>query len=884
MEKRQSKWQRWKYPLILAAAFLVTAGLSVPRGYVYGSTTDWFSQHAALAETIRTACLEQKTLLPEYLELGGGSNGFLFSYYGYLRPDILLGCLFADVPMLYLVTAYMLAGYLASVILFYRLLREEEIPEFLAFWGSMLFLFAACFFQTHRQVMFINYMPFLLAALLMIRRKKYGWVCIFLSLVYCNSFYYAVSVLAAAGWYWYRQEGRSFLGNYIRTAAVSTGLTAALLIPTGLVILEHRRAGSGPEGIFAVRGDFTSLLYSPYGMGLTAVCLYALILGLGAKRLRADSVCYLLIAGFGLASYVLNGLLYARSKILIPFVPLVLLQCVRVFAQLQEGKLRRHFRPFVPLVLVAACYAGKDKFVWIAADLLVLAAVLPAIRGRKRSVPAYLILLILPACFFLETAKTEGYVRGGQAQEIALETKDDGGGSRWVTRVYAGDGRTGADTGKDTMEARNGLYRFDSIYEPLATGNRDASGERKKSTMYSSVTDADYREVYYDLLMTPVQINNRIALLAADNPFLLHFMGVRYLEAEPEHVPDGYRIVEKKGNRVIAENDSVLPVAYLVNDVMDETNFRGLEPYEKLDALMRTTVIRGEDGDAQGAEKTEGEAGENGFRTEMKVCEPVFRPCELPEGLTVQKTDTGAWEIMAQKKCTMTLELEEPFTEEILLLSFNVKSLDGKAVVIDINGIRNKLSGKGAPYPNGNRQFHYQFAEPDGTGRLEVTFSPGKYRIDGAEWHTWAKELFRQKEITRVSELPLSGHEIFACTAEAGEDGYFVTSIPLQRGMKILVDGKSVPVVTVNQAFAGAAVGAGRHTIKIAFTPPGLWAGYGISFLTVCVSAGYLCAAAPGKRRYIHRAVPDRISATDKASYFQRRHGNRLRTYESPRR
>ncbi len=130
MEKRQSKWQRWKYPLILAAAFLVTAGLSVPRGYVYGSTTDWFSQHAALAETIRTACLEQKTLLPEYLELGGGSNGFLFSYYGYLRPDILLGCLFADVPMLYLVTAYMLAGDLASVILFYCLRRYRS------FWHS----------------------------------------------------------------------------------------------------------------------------------------------------------------------------------------------------------------------------------------------------------------------------------------------------------------------------------------------------------------------------------------------------------------------------------------------------------------------------------------------------------------------------------------------------------------------------------------------------------------------------------------------------------------------------------------------------------------------------------------------------------------------------
>ena len=117
-------------------------------------------------------------------------------------------------------------------------------------------------------------------------------------------------------------------------------MTAALLIPTGLVILEHKRSGTGPEGIFAFHWDFASLLYSPYGMGLTAICLYTLFLGLSSKRYRVDSLFYLFLTGSGLAAYVLNGFLYARSKILIPFVPLFLLHCVRIFRELQNALLR----------------------------------------------------------------------------------------------------------------------------------------------------------------------------------------------------------------------------------------------------------------------------------------------------------------------------------------------------------------------------------------------------------------------------------------------------------------------------------------------------------------------------------------------------------------
>ena len=65
------------FALILLFAALII--LMVPEGAVFGSHTDWLSQHVTLAETIRNACLEQHTLLPDWLELGGGASASGFN-------------------------------------------------------------------------------------------------------------------------------------------------------------------------------------------------------------------------------------------------------------------------------------------------------------------------------------------------------------------------------------------------------------------------------------------------------------------------------------------------------------------------------------------------------------------------------------------------------------------------------------------------------------------------------------------------------------------------------------------------------------------------------------------------------------------------------------
>ena len=150
--------KKWFYPVSLILLFIILITAVIPDGYVYGSNTDWLSQHVTLAETIRNACLEQHTLLPSWIGLGGGSNGYQFAYYGFLRPDILIGCLLPQIPMVDIIIGYMTAVYLCSVLLVYIWLKAERISPLLAWLGSMLFMTAGCLFHMHRQIMFVNYL------------------------------------------------------------------------------------------------------------------------------------------------------------------------------------------------------------------------------------------------------------------------------------------------------------------------------------------------------------------------------------------------------------------------------------------------------------------------------------------------------------------------------------------------------------------------------------------------------------------------------------------------------------------------------------------------------------------------------------------------------
>ena len=800
-------------PLCLTGLFILLIFLSTPEGCLYGSNTDWLSQHVALAETIRTACLEQNTLLPSILPLGGGSNGFQFAYYGFLRPDVVIGCLLPSVPMYQILIACSLTGYLASVLLFFLWLKRQSLPEFDAFLGSVLFLTASCFFHTHRQLMFINYMPFLMLALLAIQknpRRMPPLLPLWMLFLCLHSFYYAPACFIVLGCYWFSLSGKSFFRPWFFSCFLSGCMAAALLLPTGLSILEHRRASSAADaGFLTFFPNLNSLLYSAYGVGVTMLVLYLLILGLSIQKYRAGSALFLIIFTWGGISYLLNATLYARAKILIPFLPLLLSHAARLLSELRFGRQRFRLWPFPVLLLIALQYRGKSSWKLIAADLILLFLLIlllgygcslkknqkTYLRKPVMQKAVFLCFLIVPFFSFLRAASKEDFVTKEKFAS-ALQTPD-------IT-IYS-----------------ESLYRYDSLTQPMTKGNLDASSHRNKSSMYSSVYSGDYSRVYYDLLKTPVQINNRLAILSAPNPFLLHFMSVRYIETSPSQVPDGYRVLWKNDDLAIAENKHVLPAAYLSSDTLSESQFEKLHGWEQAEALTRYTVVP--------------DSGEIplAWGSHLVKYEPQWIARKVPSTVRITRSEDTPRDIKLDvaKDSSIALTVKEPLRNQLLLLTFEVENHTGKAVVITVNDEKNKLSAPSAPYPNGNSRFHYQLltTSEKGLRTLRISLSKGSYTLKNIRFALLDASVFSEKQWTAVEALPVGKNEFLACRANAPEDTWFVTSIPLQKGMRLLVDGKETELVTVNKAFAGARLSAGEHEIHLLFQPPGKDLGLAIS-------------------------------------------------------
>lgn len=755
----------------------------VPKGYVFGSQIDWLSQHVALAETIRTACLSQHTLLPDWIGLGSGANGFQFAYYGFLRPDVLVGCLLPEISMTTIFCGYTLLFGWFSVLLCYRWLRcEGHTPE-MSVLCSVLFMTAGAMFQWHRQIMFVNYLPFLLLAFMALRTGR-KWVLPLLIFAICtSSFYYAPACLIAIGWYWFRLEGRQCWWHWLANAALGCGMVAMLLLPTAYTLLEYRAGGARTvtlSELLTPDVQLSGLLVSAYGIGVSLVALYAILLGLAERRWRADSLFLLVLAAFPLASFLLNGTLYARPKILMPFLPLVVLCCARVLAMKKLA-----LWPLIVMLPMLYLWRDSGRWFWLALELcLLLIVVLISRLPHEKARVSFLLLLIAPIGLYGATAKTE----------------------KWVTQeaCFYDDA---ALTAGVCLDAR---YHLDSILRPLSDANR-LSEKGMRSSMYSSLTNQRYAAFYYDTLLAPIQINNRVALLSANDPFLLQLLGTRYLLTTSDQVPAGYHVIRQQGERVLVENNDVLPMAYATTDVVSQAWFEHLDAYAKLDVLARHTVVS----DAQGVD----------FSAGMAAFEPLLTPVgEWPAGLHVQPCD-GGWEIIAEQDATLSFRVDGAPVDRLWLLQCDVENLSSQGVAVTVAGIKNWLSGASAPYPNGNTTFHYKI---DATEQLAVTLSSGHYRLTQAQWHSYDLNRFREKSVTPIQWTEGEAN-VLSGRVCLDQDGVLATTIPLQNGLHLFIDGREAELCVANLAFAGASLAAGEHQIEMVFIPPGKHAGLVLS-------------------------------------------------------
>ena len=295
---------------------------------VFGANMDWISQHSVFPEYFRQQFYQTGQFFPEYAaNIGGGQNIYNFSYYGLYNPIVLIAYLLPFAKMSDYLMAASVICLAASVCLLYGWLKKRRFSTEIALGVAVLFLLAGpMIYQSCHQIMFVQYMPFLLMAFSGVDRYwekgKTGLYTLGVFLMILTSFYFSIAGMAALflyGWYGYPKgiRKRKLFGFPVPmiVAVLSAGV---LLVPTAYAILQ--RSGSSKsqnlKELLMPKLQLDSSLYGTYSVGLTVVLVAVLLGGIvyGTIRERLVSVACVALLTVPVFAWGFTGMLCGINR------------------------------------------------------------------------------------------------------------------------------------------------------------------------------------------------------------------------------------------------------------------------------------------------------------------------------------------------------------------------------------------------------------------------------------------------------------------------------------------------------------------------------------------------------------------------------------------
>lgn len=835
------KVKRYIPYLLLTGLTLFFCRRFVGRYGIFGAKVDWLSQHSVLPDYFRQQFYATGKFFPEFAaNLGGGQNIYHFAYYGLYSPLILPSYLLPFVKMSDYIMAVSITGLTASVLLFYYWLKSRKTDTGTAFILSLMFLLAGPMIgQYSGQIMFVDYMPFLCLALIGVDRyfeqEKSGLFTVSVFLMIMTSFYFSIGgmlslVLYGLHRYFEQREGnrvavRSFLRDglrFVRSMILAVLMSGFFLVPTALALTGGRSKEQNTSfaSFFIPQITVERFAYSIYGIGLTTLVITVLLTGLLYRKVYEKVLTYgcVIVLVIPVFAYLLNGGLYIRDKVFIPFLPLL---CYLISIYLEKCRKRElsFIAGMIPYIITTIfVYMARNQFVskgigesiWkvlLAESILFLICyVLYCALKRYHKETKEILMLALPSVICLAVTMNTFY-----------QMKPD----RYVSRKLYRD-VTGEQNRQAVKEALkdDGYYRTEqkgSDDENAADLNRIWDVEQNITSIYSSAYNPDYHTFRQKTFGLEEPFRNGMMQSVSKNPVFQRMMGVRYIVSDSD-VP-GYTLVKKCGTTGIYQNKDAAPVMYATDRVMTEEEYKKLAfPYNQT-AFLEYAVV--------------GEHTESSDQNIMTAYEPVSLK------MANNRTTGGA----EQKT------IQQEGQKQILFLRFRVDNAHpNKDVAVWINGIRNKLSAKDHVYYNENKTFTYAVPLKDGEDNISVTFGKGKYRLRHVQ--AYLGSLPERSELLYQSEIQVDKKQtednVIQGTIHVKKDGWFITSIPYDKHFKIYIDGKETEIQKVNTAFLGCKIESGNHEVKIIYHAPGTTTGKVLSLIGI---AGFLLVLVREKRK-----------------------------------
>ena len=432
---------------------------------------------------------------------------------------------------------------LSSVILFYCYLRKNKYSYLVSFLCSFMFLCSSSFFfHSHRHIMFINYMPFLIMGLYGIARyiekNKSDLLIISMSLMILTSYYFSVSGLGALfifSIYRYMKSNKkakfkdifNFGLKIILRFICSVLISCILILPTFYTLTSGRTASKSLFSISEIFRPSMYLLHTHYSMGLTLISLIAILYMIIKGKLEDKllSIIILAFSVFPLFIFMLNGFLYVGEKVLIPFIPLVLI--------------------LVGEFLVVILKTNK----------------------RKLLITLYIIISSITVC-----------LRYNTFDELLLREDYNKNINKNYSKII------------NNVVSEDEVYRNNSSLLGPSYINRVGNINEYKTTIYSSTSNKYYQDFYTKVFHNSLIYRNKFMLTSSNNVLFQMFMGEKYLITNKN-----YKKMYKKIDRIdytnVYRNDYVLPIGYATNKVISNKDFKKLPYPEKTINMLGKVVV-----------------------------------------------------------------------------------------------------------------------------------------------------------------------------------------------------------------------------------------------------------------------------------------------------
>lgn len=805
--------------LILSLLFLVFTFYLTGAKYEYGSMVDWENQHVMIAEYLRNMFYSNFDLSPDFaMNIGGGQNIYNISYYGLFNPYIMLSYLFPFVDMIDYIQICSRVIVILSIILMYVWFKRNSYSSKICFFITLIFTTATpIIFQSHRHIMFINYFPFLILGFigvdLWLEKRKSWLISLSVLLIILSSYFFSICcilVLCVYAIYRYMskiekihlKEIIAFALKLVLPILTGVLMSCILIVPTFFAILNGRSGTGHFPGSSLVIPNFLlyNFSYNPYSLGVVAFVLFAVIAQLLSKKKHNKflSIVILCIWALPLIMYVLNGTLYINEKILIPFLPIVCLNTAEFTSDLFEKKKFSIIAViiFISIIIINVLFYksyytfyGKLFYfkVFIIDALIMFVGLLTFVKFKKK------ILLIAPVCFMcimcsIIVNKYDKYVLVKDYKTAFSNVPE-----QLIHKA----------TDKDKE-----FYRFSNEYSPHQTVNKIYAMNYYVPTLYSSINNRLFNDFCFNKMNNEMSYRNSILMHASKNVLFNILMGQKYIITD-RNPQIGYEFQDKIGKISLYKNNNVLPIGYSTSKIINRNKYNDLKYPYSMDVLLNSVVV-----------------DKNIDTAPQSNVEKVKIPIDSNEYDNLNLSEkNGRYEIIADNNSNLKLKLKEPIKNKILIISFNMDfQQSGKSdTYIIINGVKNKLSAKGCPYPNKNFVFDFVISSNKDIDNLDIFFKKGKYVISGIDTYTLdydnIKNIAKSVDKFNVDATKVKGDKISG-DINVTKDGYFVLTIPYDKGFNISVDGRKVPYEKVNESFIGFPIKQGYHKINIRYKAP----------------------------------------------------------------